>query len=187
MGVGRYGGLPNLLGSIAVLFAAGAIGLGLPALDRALPGARPVPDGEPYEVGAGVRLIPPPGAVLDVTKTRPGGDRGTVLFLAGGVRFVVVVMPFTGSLAEAAERLRAKIAATEGYRVTGVEGAVRTRTGLTGRGGSYGAPGRLGRYAVFRAGSLVIEVTVSGAYADFDAALTGVDASIQTLSHRGPP
>src|SRR5688500_6327041 len=111
--MGRTGGwFANLLGSLAVLMAAGAIAVGLPALDRALPAARPVPADRPYLVGGGVSLVPPRGALIDVTKTRPGRDRGAVLFLVGAVRFVVVAAPFPASLDAAAARLRQKITAT---------------------------------------------------------------------------
>jgi hypothetical protein len=183
-GVG--GGLGNLLGSIAVLVAAGAIAVGLPALDRALPAARPVPAGLPYAVGGGVTLVPPRGAMIDVTKTRPGRDRGTVLFLVGAVRFVVVAAPFPGGLDAAAARLRQKITAIRGYQVVGPESAVSTRTGLTGRGGGYAAPGRTGRYSVFLVAGMAIEVTVSGGRADLSGALAGLHASIDTLSYTEP-
>jgi hypothetical protein len=185
--MGRRGGvLANLLGSLAVLLTAGAIALGLPALDRALPAARPVPAGRPYPVGGGVSLVPPPGALLDVTKTRPGRDRGTVLFLVGPVRFVVVVMPSAGSLTDAAGRLRQKITSSRGYQVTGIEGAVTTGTGLGGRGGGYTAPGRTGRYSVFLIGGTAIEVTVSGTRADVGGALADIDASMNTITYARP-
>jgi len=185
--MGPTGGrVANLLGSLAVLAAAGAIAVGLPALDRALPAARPVPDGRPYEVGGGVSVIPPRGALVDVTKTRPGRDRGTALFLVGAVRFVIVVTPFPGTVADAAARLRAKITSTRGYQVAGAESAVVTRTGLAGRGGGYAAPGRTGRYSVFLVGGLAVEVTVSGGRADLGGALAGVAASIDTLRYAAP-
>ncbi len=38
---------------------------------RVIPAARAVPPG-PYPVGAGVTIVPPPGAGVDATKTRPG-------------------------------------------------------------------------------------------------------------------
>ncbi|HEU5110131.1 MAG TPA: hypothetical protein VFT95_16445 [Micromonosporaceae bacterium] len=185
--MGPEGGrLANLLGSLAVLMAAGAIAIGLPALDRALPAARPVPADLPYEVGGGVSLMPPPGALIDVTKTRPGRDRGTVLFLIGAVRFVIVAAPFPGTLSEATARLRSKITATRGYQVAGPESAVSTRGGLIGRGGGYAAPGRTGRYSVFLVVGMAIEVTVSGGRTDLSGALAGVSASIDTLTYTDP-
>jgi hypothetical protein len=124
------GGFGNLLGSIAVLMAAGAIAVGLPALDRALPAARPVPSGLAYAVGGGVTLVPPRDAMIDVTKTRPGRDRGAALFLVGAVRLVVVAAPFPGGLETAAARLRQKITAIRGYQASGAgPKPAGTRTG----------------------------------------------------------
>src|SRR5262245_26450811 len=88
----------NLWRSLALLGVVTAFGVGLPALDRAVPAARPVPVDRAYPVGAGVSVVPPAGAELDVTGTRPGADRGTVLFLLGGVRYAITVLPFTGGL-----------------------------------------------------------------------------------------
>ena len=51
---------------------------------------------------AGVTVVPPPGAVLDVTGTRPGDDEGTALFRLGPVRYAIAVQPFDGTLAMAA-------------------------------------------------------------------------------------
>jgi hypothetical protein len=183
MGAGRR--LGNLLGSAGVLAAVAAIAFGLPAVDRAVPAARPVPAGEPYEVGGDVTVVPPPGALVDVTKSRPGTDRGTALFLVGPVRYAVLATPFTGTLDEAAARLRRKITATRGYQVTGREAEVRTDSGLAGRQGGYTAPGRGGRYAVFLAGPLVIEVTVGGAEPELRHALWLIESSTATLAWRG--
>jgi hypothetical protein len=176
--------LGNLLGSLAVLGIAAGVAVGLPAIDRSLPAGRTPPAGQPYAVGGGVRLVPPPGAVLDVTKTRPGPARGTVLFLLGPVRYVVVVSPFAGSLAAAADRLRDKITATRGYQVTGPRRDVTTGGGLVGLGGGYAAPGRQGQYSVFLVDRLAVEVTVSGTDADVRAALETIEASIASLTYR---
>lgn len=177
--------LGNLLGSAGVLAAVASIAFGLPAVDRAIPSARPVPSDRPYEVGGDVTVVPPRGALLDVTKSRPGPDRGAALFLVGPVRYAVVATPFDGSLDDAAARLRRKITATRGYQVTGREADVRTGSGLPGRLGGYTAPGRGGRYAVYRAGALVIEVTVSGTDLELRHALRQIEASTATLSWRG--
>lgn len=181
MGVGR-----NLLGSAGILAAVASIAFGLPAVDRAIPAARPVSADRPYEVGGDVTVVPPKGALVDVTKSRPGPDRGTALFLVGAVRYAVVATPFEGSLAEAAQRLRRKITATRGYQVTDGESDVRTGSGLAGRQGGYTAPGRGGRYAVYLAGPLVIEVTISGTDLELRDSLRQIEASTATLDrHAG--
>jgi len=175
----------NLYGSLAVLAVVGLIAFGLPALDRALPAERPVPAGQRHVVGGGVTVLPPPGAMLDVTKTRPRADRGTALFVLGSVRYVIVVDPFVGTLPAAATRLRQKITATRGYQVAGRETPVATDAGLGGLQGGYTAPGRAGRYSVFLAGGLAIEVTVSGTDTHLRDALGGIEASTRSLAYRG--
>jgi hypothetical protein len=174
----------NLLGSLAVLGVAVTVAFGLPAIDRSLPAARPVIVGRPFEVGAGVVVVPPPGAQVDVTQSRPGVRRGTALFLLGPVRYAIVVSPFAGSLDDAAARLRGKIRANRGYQVVGRQRRVTTGTGLAGLGGGYAAPGRQGWYSVFLVRGSAIEVTVSGAHADLSAALAGVRTSIRSLTVR---
>ncbi|GIF74710.1 hypothetical protein [Asanoa siamensis] len=183
MRVARGTLLRNLAGSIGVLCTVAGLAFGLPALDNALPAQRPAGDG-PYQVGGRVVVTPPPGARLDVTLTRPGDTRGTVVFVApGAVRYVIVVTPFKGSLAAAAERLKSKI--KRGHEITGTERPVRTAGGLEGLEGSYAAPGRAGRYLVFRAGDVAIEVTVAGSAPALRAALAAIEASTRTLAYRG--
>ena len=142
MRVARSRLLRNAAGSAGVLVAVVALALGLPGLDRALPAEREVAGG-PYEVGAGVTVVPPPGAVVDVTNTRPGADRGAALFLVGAVRYVIVVTPFTGDLEDAGrERIggrRAHASALElgggGRRLVGAHGpeSSEARFGENGR------------------------------------------------------
>lgn len=183
----RVAGSPllwNLLGSLSVVLAVGGLAFGLPAVDRAIPAQRPVVSGQAYLVGGGVTLLPPPGAELDVTRTRRATDRGTALFLLGAVRYAIVVAPFAGGLPEAAARLRAKITDTRGYQVTGGEAEVSTDTGLAGLQGGYSAPGRGGRYAVFLAAGLAIEVTASGANLELGQALGTIEASTRSINHR---
>ena len=177
--------LTNLLGALGVTATLGGLAFGLPAVDRALPAQRPVRSDEPYVIGGGVSVVPPPGATIDVTGTRPGDDQGTVLFRLGPVRYAVVVRPFAGDLASAAEGLRRRITGTSGYQVTGAQLAVNTIDGLAGLQGSYAAPGRGGRYAVFVVEGLTIEVTISGADLDLGRTLPRIEASTRTLRHDG--
>lgn len=185
MGTVRARLLWNLLGSLVVLAVVAAIALGLPALDRALPAGRPVPADEPYEVGAGVFVVPPASALVDLTTTRPGRDRGRALFLIGAVRYVIVVEMFDGTLAEAVARLRCKIARNPGHRITDAEREVTTGAGLVGRQGGYAAPGRTGRYAVFVVAGRAVEVTASGDPARLDQVVADIERSTASITYRG--
>lgn len=173
----------NLLGSACLLLALAGIAVGLPAVDGALPAQRPVASGQPYPVGAGVSLVPPPGARVDLTRTRPGISRGTALFVRGAVRVHVAVAPFDGDLDQAAARLRVKITATRGYQVTGREVPVATASGLPGRQGGYTTPGGGGRYAVFLLGGLAVEVTASGSHVDLSRSLPEIQASTDSIRY----
>lgn len=186
MGVGSARVLRNGLGSLAILAVTVLIAVGLPALDRTLPASRPVASDVAYPVGANVSIVPPPESQIDLVETRPGANRGTVLFLVGAIRLLVVVAPYPGSLEAAAERLRNKITLTRGYQVAGRETAITTDSGLTGRQGGYSAPGRSGRYAVFVIDGLGIEVTASGTDPQLRAALASIEASTRSLTYEGP-
>ena len=179
--------LTNLLGALGVVATLGGLGYGLPAIDRSLPSGRAVRTEEPYLIGAGVTVVPPPGAVLDVTGTRPGETEGTVLFRLGAVRYAIVVRPYDGALEAAAARLRKRIVDATGYQVTGAQLAVSTAGGLAGLQGGYTAPGRGGRYAVFVADGLTIEVTVSGDDLDLGRTLPAIEAGTRTLRRDGAP
>jgi hypothetical protein len=178
--------LTNLLGALGVAATLAALAFGLPAVDRALPNDRAVSAADPYMIGAGVTVIPPSGATLDVTETRPGDNEGTVLFHLASVRYAIAVRPFPGDLESAAARLRQRITSTSGYQVTGGQLAVHTAAGLAGIQGGYTAPGRGGRYAVFVTAGLTIEVTISGGELDLGRTLPLIEQSTRTLRHDGP-
>ena len=175
----------NLLGAFGVVATLAGLALGLPAVDRALPDERPVRADEPYLVGAGVTVVPPFGSTLDVTGTRPGGSSGTAVFRLGAVQYKIAVRRFGGDLGAAGESLRQRITATSGYQVTGPQLRVATVGGLAGLQGGYTAPGRSGRYAVFVAGGLTIEVTIGGADLDLGRTLPQIEASTRTLRTDG--
>ena len=176
--------LIDFLGALGLVGVLAFLVLGLPAIDDALPSERPVSATEPYPVGAGVTVVPPPGATIDVTGTRPADDQGMVLFRLGPVRYAIVVQPFTGTLATAAERLRRRITGTPGYQVTGSQLPTDTMAGLAGLQGGYTAPGRGGRYTVFVTADRTIEVTVSGSELDLGRSLPAIETSTRTLSYR---
>ena len=186
MGLGAKRLLLNLLSSVAVAAAVATIGIGLPAINRAIPSRRPAPPG-PYSVGAGVTLVPPPGSGLDATKTRPGTVAGTALFVLGSVRYAVVVTPFDGTLAEAARRLQTKIGATQGYQVVGAQTPIRTAEGVLGAAGMYASPGRDGRYAVFVHHGVDAEVTIAGNGVELREIMPQVEASVLTLTFGPQP
>jgi hypothetical protein len=177
----------NLLGALGVAGTLSGLAFGLPALDRALPSQLPVRADQPYPVGAGVTVVPPPGATVDLTGTRPGDEEGRALFRLGPVQYAIDVRPFGGTLQSAADRLRKRITGNPGYQVTGAQLAVSTAGGLAGLQGGYSAPGRGGRYAVFVVDGLAIEVTVTGADLDLGATLPRIEASTRTLRHDEEP
>ena len=171
----------SLFAGLVLAATLALIAYGLPAIDRALPGSEPVPPGVPYDVGAGVTVLPPEGALVDLTRTRPAADRGTAVFLIGGVRYAVAVAPFGGGLDAAADRLRRRIVGTTGYQVIGTPTAVATAAGVPGVQGGYTSPGRAGRYAVFLDEGLAVEVTVSGRDMELAGALPGIEAATGSI------
>lgn len=186
MGYGPYRLLRNLLCSIVVAGVVIGIGIGLPALNKGFPAARAITTSRPYQIAAGVTVVPPPGAGLDVTKTRPGPDEGAALFLIGSVRYAIVVTQSRGTLDEAAARLRAKIEATHGYQVAGGERPTATTQGVPGWQGTYASTGRYGRYAAFLHDGIDVEVTVAGSDVELRRVLASIETSILTLTFAGP-
>jgi len=185
MGPPRTVLLRNAAGSLMVLAVLLAVAAGLPALNRILPDGLAV-DAGPYGVGAGVTLLPPPGAQLDAARTRPGPERGIAMFTLDGVRYVVVVDRFGGSLPDAAERLRRKITQTAGYQLTDAEQPTATAAGVVGTRGTYTSPDRRGGYAVFIAHGLVVELTVSGPEVQITRIAGAIDASIASVTFQAP-
>jgi hypothetical protein len=183
MRVARSRLLQNAAASSCILLILVAIGVGLPMVDRALPAERAVPPHRPYEVGGGVTVVPPAGAVLDVTRTRPTARQGTALFVLGQVRYVIVVSPFGGDLDGAVDRLRRKVTNADGQLEAGLPAL--TGTGLAGREGAYTTPDRAGRYAVFLAPEISIEVTVSGTETQLAETEPLIEASVATIAYQG--
>jgi hypothetical protein len=174
----RRGQLRNLGWSFAVLAFLVALGYGLPAVNAALPAARPVPTDRPYDLGSGVSVVPPSGALVDVTRTGPG----STLFVVGGVRYLLVVEAAGGTLDDTVGQLRHKISANRGYQVTGPETPVRTGQGVPGRQGGYTSPGRDGRYAAFLSGGTAVQVTIAGADPELRRTLPALTSSVLTLA-----
>jgi hypothetical protein len=64
------------------------------------------------------------------------------------------------------------------------EAPATTLGGLSGVQGSYRAPGRLGRYAVFLSEGRSIEVTINGTLYGLAGQLPDIEASIATIEQR---
>jgi hypothetical protein len=173
--------LTNLLGTFSVVAVLAGLALGLPAIDRALSAERPLQAGVAVDVGAGVTVVPPAGATLDVTGTRPGDSMGSALFRLGAVQYKIAVRPFDGDLETAAAQLRKRITGNQGYQVTGAQLAVDTAEGLSGLQGGYTAPGRGGRYAVFVGDGRTIEILISGNDLALGRTLPQIEASTRTI------
>jgi hypothetical protein len=174
--------LRNALGSLGVLVVVGAMAFGLPALDGAVAAGRPVSNDVPYRLGGGITVVPPPGAVLDVTGTRPRGDRGTAVFRLGEVRYVLVVTPYAGDVAGAEARLRTKLCGTGRCRAAGPTTLLGQdwRTGW--RTGAIEAPEpRGGRYAVRVLTQRLVEVVVTGPAGAVAERLPAIEASLATI------
>ncbi|HLT10939.1 MAG TPA: hypothetical protein VK028_09050 [Micromonosporaceae bacterium] len=157
----RVGLAREAVGSLAIAGVLALFAFVLPAVDRQIPSERPVPPAMPYAVGGSVTVVPPAGASVELTQTRPGAERGSALFLVGDLRLAVVVGPFRGGLAEAEERLRRRIEST-GSTPGAAGQEVRTEQGVVGRHGTYTSPGRHGEYAVFLRDSEMVQATASG-------------------------
>jgi hypothetical protein len=170
-------GLVNAAWSLTILTVLAGLAFGLPAVNAAIPAAQQVATDRPYQLGSGVTVRLPSGAALDVTRS----GRGTTLFVRGGVRYQLVVAPYQGSLTDLAARLRHKITANRGYQVTGAETPIRTDRGVAGRQGGYTSSGRDGRYAVFLAHGISVEITIAGADLDLRPALPELTASVASL------
>lgn len=186
--------------SSAVLAVLLALGVGLPVLDHRVSGLQRLPVGEPYLVGAGIAVTPPPGAWLDASRTRRDRDGGVAVFVLDPgrrqVRYGVSVDPYDGSLKQAAERLTARLTRTARVRVAAGQDDITTLAGMRGREGRYlgtrathdatarAAGPQAGRYAVFVIGGRSVEVTVIGADADVARFAPAVRKSIVTIAER---
>jgi hypothetical protein len=182
MGPALSGLVRNALGSLAILATLAFMAFGLPQIDRATPDQRAVAIAVPYRVGGKVTVVPPPGASVDLTRTRPGDDRGAAMFMVNGVRLGLLMGSYHGTLPDAAARLHDKITNTTGFQVTGADRQIRTSQGVLGLRGAYSSPGRLGEYAVFVAGGVYVEVTISGPEHQLQALAWPLDVSLQSVA-----
>jgi hypothetical protein len=179
MGVPRAGLRRNALCSLGILAVMAAIVVGLPALDRALPRERALPPGTAYRVTDTVTVVPPAGARLDVSRTRPGRESGHVVFLVGQVRFVLLVSPDQLTLADAANRLRTRLRDGLGASALGADGPARAGA-LTGR---YRVGPDHGWYAVRVLEPVtVVDATASGPPGELAGLLPALRASVDSIT-----
>jgi hypothetical protein len=178
MGVPQAGLRRNALASLGILAVVAAIALGLPALDRALPRERALPTGAAYPVTDTVTVIPPAGARLDASQTRPGRDSGHAVFLVGRVRFAILVSPDRLTLAAAADRLRTRLRDGLGASQTGDEGPLAGVKAAGARTGRFHAGADRGWYAVRVFGSTTAGSTTAGSTTVVDATATGPPAEL---------
>jgi hypothetical protein len=179
MGVPHAGLRRNALCSLGILVVVAAITLGLPVLDRALPRERTVPPGAAYPLTDTVTVIPPPGARLDVSQTRPGRDWGHAVFLVGRVRFAILVSPERLTLTAAADRLRTRLRDGLGATSIGPDGL--TPTGILT--GQFRAGPDRGWYAVRVLGATtVVNVTASGPPGELANRLSAIEASAASIA-----
>lgn len=170
----------NLYGSLAVLAVVGAIAVGLPSIDSALPAGRSLRTGERLSVGLGVTVAAPADAVLDVTKTVPSLDR--LVFSVHSVRVVIEASRYDGALGGLSDRLRRKIQSNPGYETSQRDHPTTTTAGVAGLAGSYSTPGRNGTYAVFGHRGVGVEISMAGDASDLrreGAELTGMTRSVR--------
>lgn len=172
----------NLAGAGSVLAVVLTVVFGLPALDRAVPVDQALAEHR-LLIADGVTVMPPGGAII--AKQIHSGPEGSVMFLVGPARYAITVSPFDGDLEAAFIRLRKKIQSMRGYQVTSPEIPTRTDSGLQGRGSTFAAPGRSGRYIAFVAPGKAIEVTISGSKGDLHQAFVNIDQSIASIAAGG--
>lgn len=154
----------NLYGCLAVLAVVATIGLGLPAVDRALPGRRSIHPGDRIQIAYGTSLTAVGGTVMDLAKTSPALHR--VVLVVRGARVVAEASEYTGSPAGLAGQLRRKIRSNPGYQASGADHPTRTADGVDGLHGSYSTPGRVGMYAVFVHGGVGVQISIAGSVTD---------------------
>ncbi|WP_018349586.1 hypothetical protein [Longispora albida] len=151
----------NLLGTLAVLLVLLVMVVGLPVLNQAIPAERPVAVGAAIDIGHGVRLVPPPGAAMDTTRTLP--KQGVLFLVLHGLDFRAEVKATSQSLEDSARRLRGRIQGQRGVQLAGDPREVVTASGVPGLRGAFSATGGDGLYAVYQRDNLAVQITVSGA------------------------
>src|SRR5512142_127266 len=152
--------LRNLVGGLGIIAVLLAFAVGLPALNKQLPGERPLSAGVPYQVGGAVEIVPPPGSTLDIGLSRAYATSGVAFFLADRDRLKigVSVRTYEGSLDDATQQAHYLLVHSDKVHPVGDRIVIRTSGGVNGREGAFtgddqavarAGPSRRGRYAVF--------------------------------------
>jgi hypothetical protein len=150
----------NLLGTLAVFAVLMTLTVGLQAVNRALPAERLLPAGQVVVVGNGVKIIPPVGARVDVTRTLP--NTGVLALVLRGLDLRVEAKATSLTLPELARRLRIRIQNQSGVQITGGVREVRTAAGVPGLRGTFSSTGREGLYVVYSSEGVSVQATASG-------------------------
>lgn len=182
----------SLGGSLAIVAVLALIAIGLPWLDRMVPGDQSLAPGVPYLVGCGIEITPPPGAFLDVGKSRPGKTTSRAIFTVKNtaLRYVIVATYRDGSLDDAWRRLRRRLTDIGGIRLFGDQAGIKTAAGVAGFTGMYIPINRqvtspYGKYAVFVFdGPSVVEVIVVGTAESLRKAAQTIDATFTSVVAR---
>ncbi|HWN35947.1 MAG TPA: hypothetical protein VNP03_24560 [Pseudonocardia sp.] len=171
----------NLMGCVAVLACMALILFGPYALNRALPTQRLVPTDQPMALGAlPVTVVPPPGARLDATHTRP--DQDTVQFVVGGVEYWLRASEYPGSLPTLADRARRSREAENGFVSMEPDRDATTRQGTPGRQAGFVLATATGHSAVFVADGIAVWVDVRGTPREMAQHTADIEASVATLT-----
>lgn len=173
----------NALAALALIAVLGAT-VGLPAAVAAmLPTEAPVPSSRPLDVGYGVALTPPPGALLDVDSSRPG--TGDVTLLVGSVTVNVRAVSVPERPEEFVAHTRRKFERDQGL-TPGPAEPLRLANGVLGERGDLRPHDEAGAdepgcYGVVASGQLAAVVEISPV-AGCAAASAAIWTAVQTLT-----
>jgi hypothetical protein len=155
----------NLAGCSAVAAAVGALSIGLPVLDGALPDTT-LPDNRPLAFAPAATVVPPPDATLDAEQTSP--EQGVATMSVDGVRYRLQAEPFSGTLPDLADRTRQQVRGAGGVQGVSADQPTATAQGIAGIQAAFVAEQRTGWYAVFLDKGTAVTAFVDGN----DASLT---------------
>jgi hypothetical protein len=174
----------NIAGCAAVLAAVGAVSLGLPAIDAAIPSQRSISSTTPLVIGPGVSVLPPAHAMLDARGTAPSSN--LVRLDADGLTYRIQVRDYGGPLDRFAAGLRDAIGHRAGPQAIGDETDVRTGDGVPGRAARFtNTDGTSGRYAAYLDNTVGVWVVVSGPDDSMLHHDGGIDRTLASLRFGG--
>lgn len=186
MGVPQAGLRLNMWCSLGILVVIASIAFGLPALDRAVPGDRPLAPGTAYHVTDDVFVVPPAGAAVELGQTRAGRDTGQALFVLGGVRLAVMVSHNAVPLGDATDRLLTRLRDSLGASPGSGYGPLVGVAPDLGRAGRFRIGDQDGWFAVrVLAPETIVEIAATGQPAALASRLSEIEASVAGIGRRG--